>query len=443
MSFIYVPFSYLMKFCLMISGQYYVIALFFFALLIQILLVFFSIKQQKSQIAMAKVKPMEMAIREKYKGRNDQATQQKMAMEIQDMYQQNGYSPFSGCLPLLIQLPIIFILFAIVREPIRYSSDLIKDNPDFITHNAETVINFYEKEKEALDKDSYVSEDEYYEVIAEIEKRQMELGAKKEKAEDGKEYFKYDKLAAYSDMDLAKFIVDGKEELQELIDENHISKDFMAKYNELGLEQYKEELPKFDVFGVSLLNKPSFSRNYWLLLVPLLVFLTSVLSTKITQKTSAAAAPTGANGKPAGGGLFMEVGMPLISAIITFTMSAAVGVYWIWRTVIGIGERLIISKAMPIPAVTEEQIAEAKRQLKGSRKKKKRITIEVDEDDNTYSDIEVKNASSSSMMNSDGAKEEVRAPRKIEMLTCDDDEIPEKDKKDGKNASEDKNGSKK
>ena len=113
---IYTIFSYLMKGCLFISGNYYIIALFFFALVIQLLLLPLAIKQQKSQIKMAQVRPMEMAIREKYKGRTDRATNQKMMMEIQEMYSANGYNQFSGCLPLLIQMPIMIGIFYGIRD---------------------------------------------------------------------------------------------------------------------------------------------------------------------------------------------------------------------------------------------------------------------------------------------------------------------------------------
>ena len=69
MNIIYDIFSYLMKGCLYISGNHYILALFFFALVMEIVLLPLAIKQQKSQIQMAKIKPKEMAIREKYKGR--------------------------------------------------------------------------------------------------------------------------------------------------------------------------------------------------------------------------------------------------------------------------------------------------------------------------------------------------------------------------------------
>ena len=61
-----------------------------------------------------------MAIRNKYKGRDDQVTRQKMQQEIQEFYQKENFNPASGCLPLLIQLPIIMALYSIVINPLKY-----------------------------------------------------------------------------------------------------------------------------------------------------------------------------------------------------------------------------------------------------------------------------------------------------------------------------------
>ena len=152
MEFLNVPFSYLMKGCLFLAQNDYLWALLLFALIVEIILLPLSIKQQKSQIQMAKVKPKELAIREKYQGRNDKVTQQKMSLEIQEMYQQSGYNPLSGCLPLLIQLPIILILFAIVRQPITYGARLIDEDQKFESDFYEQAVVFYQEEKEALDK---------------------------------------------------------------------------------------------------------------------------------------------------------------------------------------------------------------------------------------------------------------------------------------------------
>lgn len=421
MNFIYDIFSYLMKGCLYISGNHYIIALFFFALAMQIVLLPLAIKQHRSQIKMAQVKPKEMAIREKYKGRNDRATQQKMTMEIQEMYQQNGYSQFSGCLPLIIQLPIILILFTIVRQPISYASNIAKEDPDFIKNNATAAVEFYEAEKNALIKENFASEAEYNEAIAFIEGNQVQLGAAKseETSEKGLAIYKPQENAnlQYAEMILSQVIIDGRESLDNL--GNKVDPSIYAVYESYGFEKHAEKLPEYRIGSLNLLNEPDFKDNIWLMIIPLLVFLTSFFSTKLTRRFGASANQTDANGNPVGGGLFMEVGMPLISAIFAYSFSAAIGAYWVWRTVISMGQTVLFAKLMPIPKVTEEDIAAAKKEMKANQKKKKVITIEVDEDDTSYDDMIVEGNTTKKVKEIDPTQ---RKPRRIEMLTADEDE---------------------
>ena len=425
-----------MKGCLYISGNYYVIALFFFALAMMLLLLPLAVKQHNSQIKMAQVKPKEIAIREKYKGRNDRITQQKMTMEIQEMYRENGYSQFSGCLPLLIQLPIIFILFAIVRNPITYASNI----KDFNTvDESKIAVEYYQEQIDALNKDKFETEKEYNEYVNILRGYQSSLGITKvdEKTPEGVFKFKYGEDEAYAvgtetgnnEMVLSHLIISGSDELQALIDEGKINASFLEKTsvtnNKATFAQirdryasFKDDLPVYNVFGLNFLNEPDLNRNVWLMIIPLLVFLSSFFQTKITRRFSGAANQTDANGNPVGGGLFMEVGMPLISAIFAYSMPATIGVYWIWRTLLGMVQTILLAKIKPIPAVTEEAIAEAKKAMKATQKKKKVITIEVDEDDNTYDDMIVEGSSKSNKANDPTQ----RKPRRIEMLTADDDE---------------------
>ena len=55
-----------------------------------------------------------MAIQAKYKNKKDQESQQKMSLETQAVYQKYGVSPVSGCLPMLITLPILFALYRVI-----------------------------------------------------------------------------------------------------------------------------------------------------------------------------------------------------------------------------------------------------------------------------------------------------------------------------------------
>ncbi len=98
----------------------YAMALLVYALIFKIVFLPFSIKQQKNQIKMAKLAPKISLIKAKYKGRTDQVTMQKQQQEIMELQQKEGYSAFSGCLPLLIQMPIIILLYAVIQNPLSY-----------------------------------------------------------------------------------------------------------------------------------------------------------------------------------------------------------------------------------------------------------------------------------------------------------------------------------
>ena len=105
----------------------YAIALLLFALAFKIVFIPFSIKQQQNQIKMAKLRPKIAKIEKKYAGRNDQPTLQKKQQEIMELQQKEGYSPLSGCLPMLIQLPVILMLYNVIRNPLSYIAHVADD----------------------------------------------------------------------------------------------------------------------------------------------------------------------------------------------------------------------------------------------------------------------------------------------------------------------------
>ena len=117
------PFGMLMRGLYALTGNY-MIAIFLFTLICEVILIPMAIKQQKNQIKQASLAPRTHAIRKKYAGRNDQATQQKMQNEIMDMYQEEHFNPASGCGTLLIQFPIIILLYNVIRKPLTFISGL-------------------------------------------------------------------------------------------------------------------------------------------------------------------------------------------------------------------------------------------------------------------------------------------------------------------------------
>lgn len=87
-----------------------------FTIIVYTLLLPFTIKQQKFSRISAVMNPEIQAVQNKYKGKNDQASMLKMQEETKLIYTKYGTSPTGGCLGSLIQLPILFALYPVMRE---------------------------------------------------------------------------------------------------------------------------------------------------------------------------------------------------------------------------------------------------------------------------------------------------------------------------------------
>jgi len=74
-----------------------------------------SIKQTKSMIAMQRLQPQLKEIQKKYKD-----DREKQGQEMMRLYKENKVSPLGGCLPLILQLPILFALFEVLRNVPKY-----------------------------------------------------------------------------------------------------------------------------------------------------------------------------------------------------------------------------------------------------------------------------------------------------------------------------------
>src|SRR5215831_5776946 len=94
----------------------YGLAILLVTLLIRILLFPLMYRSYASMKKMQKLAPKMNAIRDKYKkARTDAAARQKMNEELMKLYQSEGYNPMSGCLPLLLQLPILVAFYNVLR----------------------------------------------------------------------------------------------------------------------------------------------------------------------------------------------------------------------------------------------------------------------------------------------------------------------------------------
>ena len=77
-----------------------------------------SIKQTRSMREMQRLQPEVKRIQQKYKG-----DRQKMNEEMMALYREHNVSPFGGCLPLLMQMPVFIGLFYVIRAPLNYLTE--------------------------------------------------------------------------------------------------------------------------------------------------------------------------------------------------------------------------------------------------------------------------------------------------------------------------------
>lgn len=86
-----------------------------FTIITKILLLPINIKQTESTKRMNEINPKMKEIQEKYK-----SDKEKMNQKLIELYKEHNYNPASGCLPALIQMPILFALFYVIQNPVKY-----------------------------------------------------------------------------------------------------------------------------------------------------------------------------------------------------------------------------------------------------------------------------------------------------------------------------------
>jgi YidC/Oxa1 family membrane protein insertase len=108
------PIGYLLMWIYKLVGSYG-IALIILTFIVKVVLYPLYAKQIKSSGDMAEMSEKAQEIQKRYA--NDR---EKMNEEMQKLYAETGFNPMSGCLPMLIQFPIIMGLFALLRNPMKY-----------------------------------------------------------------------------------------------------------------------------------------------------------------------------------------------------------------------------------------------------------------------------------------------------------------------------------
>ena len=112
------PLGMLLSFLYSFIGHY-ALCVIVFTVVVKLCLYPLYIKQTKSTVMMSEIQPKMQALQRKYA--NDKET---LNIKMAELYKEEKFNPMGGCLPMLIQMPIIMGLFALLRNPMRYMGDV-------------------------------------------------------------------------------------------------------------------------------------------------------------------------------------------------------------------------------------------------------------------------------------------------------------------------------
>ena len=301
---LYVPFGFLFRILFDFLGNYG-IALIIFTLFFRLILLPSAIKQQKGMAKQYRLQPKLKRIREKYQDYAPNERNQRIQMETNELYQQEGYSAMTGgCAPLLLQLPILWGLYGIIRMPLTHVLNISKDAVTALT--------------------AAVTE------IGETSAR----------------------TAAY-----AESLVISK--IAELVEANP---DLVTKFPE-AIDKIQNF--NFKIFGIDLGTIPSMDTfKNWaeasteaklILLIPILSGITSLMTSVLSQVRQKKTNP-GAQMQGMG---CMMLSMPLMSLWFTFQFPAGMGMYWILSNVFAFFQTLILGHFYaPRKTVAQHMVAE-------------------------------------------------------------------------------------
>ena len=335
-----VPLGYVLEFiCKYIPS--YLLAILVFSFLVKLVLFPVNINNQKNAAARARLAPRLERIQKKYA-----ADRQKMAEKQQQLYEKEGVKMTAGCLPMLVQMLVLFSVIAVIYKPLTYVEHVSTAD---LTACATAI-------EAGIKEDHGENSDEYKNVSQRIKNEQ--------------DYYRELYIVKYADVyeeDIqAALVTSGKPDGEAAIITTTL----------------KETQQQFTVFNVSLLGVPSEGgitnpNPLWIIAIlsGLSALLTTLQSMKY-QKAGMTEQQQQMNGCTTNGMLYM---MPVMSLVFSFSVPAGVAVYWIFSNLLSLVQTIIINamyNPAKIRAEAEAEYAERRRKKAEDRERLKQSRIQ-------------------------------------------------------------------
>ena len=277
-----------------------------FTIVMKTLMIPLTIKQQKTTKLMSVMNPEIQAIQKKYKGKSDQESMQRQNVEIQAVYEKYGTSMTGGCLPLLIQMPILLALYRVIYNIPAYVPSVRVYFDNVVT--------------------PLMGQADYAQKLQEITNIATACGGKLDK-------FDFTNANRLVDM-LYKFSTSQWGELQAL---------FPAISDVIG--QNAAVVERMNTFlGLNMAEAPGWVPSFaWI--IPILAAVSQWFSTKLMSGNQPSTSADAEN-PMAQSMKTMTTTMPLFSAFICITMPAGLGIYWVVQGIILIFQQMFVNSYM-------------------------------------------------------------------------------------------------
>ena len=324
-------FGYLLNFLYELLNNNFGFAIIVFSILLRIILLPITIKQQQSMKKTNKIQGQIKAIQLKYKNNPEMLNKETM-----ELYKKEKISPFSGCLSAIVQIIIIFSVFYMVSQPLTYMKKANDKNPEL-----KSVVEEYKNNI----KESNNSKTRYIEIatIARI-------------SEDYKNID--EKINSFDNNSENSETSENVENIEENNGENNSEQENKeeVKENKEDLVKRKDLLEKLninmDFLSLDLSKVPNENlKDYKVYIIPLLYVISSFLSIKLNSNTPSKKKDDKDGSKDpnevdtvAQMNKSMLYIMPIMTVSIAFIAPLGLALYWFVSNVLMIGERVILKR---------------------------------------------------------------------------------------------------
>lgn len=273
--------------------QNYGFSIIIFTVLIKLILMPLAVKSQKAMRKQQKIQPYMMELQQKYA--NDK---EKLQQETMKLYKENNISMTGGCLPLLIQFPILIGLYRVIQKPLTYLLGVDFKLAETLSRVTEIMTRMTAEHADIIGKLSTATAEQ---------------------------------VANNSQIQLSKWvsILNGPND------------PWVINFGFLGLDL--SVVPSVSVNYI-LSGKFMYLDRVLLILIPLIAILTTWLSMKQSQKMTQMPKNAQQDNPAASMNKSMNLMMPIMTGIFTFTLPSGLGLYWIVSNLMQILQQYLLNQ---------------------------------------------------------------------------------------------------